>query len=89
METPKIVPIKSSNDSETVDDMSEGNSKKKNSGRRLQDGILSKDPGRKFNLDRRVKNSDRRVDTDHNYKGPARRLNIDRRLNLKDRRNKE
>lgn len=89
METPKIVPIKSSNDSETVDDMSVENSKKKNSGRRLQDGILSKDPGRKFNLDRRVKNSDRRVDTDHNYKGPARRLNIDRRLNLKDRRNKE
>jgi len=89
METPKIVPDKSSSDSETVDDMSLDNSKEKNTGRRLQDGILSKDPGRKFNLDRRIKNSDRRVDTDPGYKGPARRLNIDRRLNLKDRRDKE
>ena len=89
METPKIVPNKSSSDLETVDDMSLENSKKKNTGRRLQDGILSKDPGRKLNLDRRVINSDRRVDTEPNYKGPARRLNIDRRLNLKDRRDKE
>lgn len=89
METPKIVPNISSNDSETVDDMSMENNKKKNTGRRLQDGILSKDPGRKLNLDRRDKNSERRADSDPKYKGPARRLNLDRRQNLKDRRDKE
>ena len=89
MKTPKIVQNKSSNDSETVDDKSVENSKKENTGRRLQDSIISKDPGRKLNLDRRVKNRERRADSDPNYNGPARRLTIDRRLNLKDRRNKE
>jgi hypothetical protein len=89
MEKPEIVPNISSEDSETVDDMSLENSKKKNAGRRLQDGILSKDPGRKWNLDRRVKNSERRMNSDPDYNGPARRLNIDRRLNLKDRRYKK
>ena len=89
MKTPKILQNKSSNDSETVDDMSVENSKKENTGRRLQDNIISKDPGRKLNLDRRVKNSERRADSDPNYNGPARRLTIDRRLNLKDRRDKK
>ena len=89
MKTPKIAENKASNDSETVDDMSVENSKKENTGRRLQDSIISKDPGRKLNLDRRTKNSERRADSDPNYNGPARRLIIDRRLNLKDRRDKE
>ena len=89
MKTPKIVQNISSNDSETVDDMSVENSKNENTGRRLQDSIISKDPGRKLNLDRRVKNRERRADSDPNYNGPARRLTIDRRLNLKDRRDKE
>ena len=66
MKTPKILQNKSSNDSETVDDMSVENSKKENTGRRLQDNIISKDPGRKLNLDRRVKNSERRADSDPN-----------------------
>ena len=53
--------------------------------RRLQDGIKSKTPTRKMNLDRRVQ-SDRRSRHDTNYKGPSRRYTIDRRLNIKDRR---
>ena len=57
---------KSANDSEAADDVSVENSEKKNTGRRLQDGIISKDPYRKLNLDRRVVNSDRRVNTDSN-----------------------
>ncbi len=88
METSKNGPDKTANDSETADDASV-KSENKNAGRRLQDGIISKDPARKFNLDRRVKNSDRRVNTDPNYKGPSRRYTIDRRVNLKDRRAKE
>jgi hypothetical protein len=84
----KVDPNKSANDSEVADDTSVEDSEKKKTGRRLQDGIISKDPGRKFNLDRRVKNSDRRVNTDPNYKGPSRRFTIDRRLNRKDRREK-
>ncbi len=89
MKTPKIVRNKSSNDSETKDDLSVESSNQENTGRRLQDNIISKDPGRKLNLDRRVKNSERRADSDPNYNGPARRLTIDRRLTLKDRRDKE
>lgn len=54
--------------------------------RRLQDGITSKDPGRKLNLDRRTVNSERRAHDAPNYKGPARRYTIDRRLTTKDRR---
>lgn len=57
-------------------------------GRRLQDGITSKTPTRKMNLDRRVQ-SDRRARYDTNYKGPSRRFTIDRRLNIKDRRKKD
>jgi len=79
---------KSANDSEAADDVSVENSEKENPGRRLQDGIISKDPNRKLNLDRRVKNSDRRVNTEPDYKCPSRRYNIDRRKNLKDRRDK-
>lgn len=78
-----------SNDTETADDSEEGVSEKKVTGRRLQDSLISKDPGRKFNLDRRTKGSDRRVNTDPSYTGPARRNTIDRRCNLKDRREKE
>ena len=88
MKTHKIEPNKASNESESVDDASVENSEKKNTGRRLQDGIISKDPNRKMNLDRRVVNSDRRISEDSNYNGPARRNTIDRRLNLKDRRDK-
>ena len=79
---------KSVNNSEATDNASVENNEKKTTGRRLQDGIISKDPNRKYNLDRRVKDSDRRVNKDPGYKGPSRRYNIDRRLNLKDRRNK-
>ena len=88
MVTSKTESNKSANDSEVADDVSVENSEKKNTGRRLQDGIISKGPNRKLNLDRRVVNSDRRVNTDSNYNGQARRYNIDRRLNLKDRRDK-
>lgn len=59
-----------------------GNSQK----RRIQDGITSKDPHTRLNLDRRVPNSDRRKEDDPNYKGPARRMTIDRRVNTSDRR---
>lgn len=76
----------SASNSKTADDTGVENSEKKDTGRRIQDAILSKDPSRKLNLDRRSKNSDRRVDSDPNYNGPARRNTIDRRLNLKDRR---
>ena len=88
MVTSKTDSNKSANDSEVADDVSVENSEKKNTGRRLQDGIISKGTNRKLNLDRRVVNSDRRVNTDSNYNGQARRYNIDRRLNLKDRRDK-
>ena len=89
MATSKTESNKPANDSEVADDVSVENSEKKNTGRRLQDDIISKDPHRKLNLDRRVKNSDRRVNTEPNYKCPSRRYNIDRRLNLKDRRDKD
>lgn len=56
--------------------------------RRLQDGITSKTPTRKMNLDRRVQ-SDRRSRHDTNYKGYSRRFTIDRRLNIKERRKKD
>jgi hypothetical protein len=82
-------PNKSSKDSKIADDTSEENSKKKDTGRRLQDALISKDPNRKFNVDRRTKGSERRVNTERSYKGPARRNTIDRRLNLKDRREKD
>ena len=88
MKTHKKEPNKASNDSESVDETSLENSEKKNTGRRLQDGIVSRDPNRKLNLDRRVVNSDRRIADDSNYNGPARRNTIDRRLNPKDRRDK-
>ena len=88
MKTHKKEPNTASNDSELVDETSLENNEKKNTRRRLQDGIVSKDPNRKLNLDRRVVNSDRRIAEDSNYNGPARRNTIDRRLNLKDRRDK-
>ncbi len=89
MVTSKIEFNKSANDSEAADDVSVENSEKKNPRRRLQDGIVSKDPDRILNLDRRIKNSDRRVNTEPDYKCPSRRYNIDRRKNLKDRRDKD
>ncbi|MGD2052696.1 MAG: hypothetical protein PVG45_01190 [Gammaproteobacteria bacterium] len=88
MGTSKTEANKSANDSNGTDDTSVENSEKKNAGRRLQDGIISKDPNRKYNLDRRAENSDRRVNADPNYKGPSRRYTVDRRLNTKDRRDK-
>jgi hypothetical protein len=54
--------------------------------RRIQDGITSKTPTRKMNLDRRYKNSERRCVKDTGYKGWARRFTIDRRKTAKDRR---
>jgi hypothetical protein len=89
MKTPETEPGNTPGDSETADDTSVIKNEKKNAGRRIQDAIISKDPGRKLNLDRRTQNSDRRVDTDPHYNGPARRNIIDRRLNLKDRRKKD
>ncbi len=89
MKTPKIEPNKSSNDSKIADDTSKENSEKKDTGRRLQDALISKDPNRKFNVDRRTKGSERRVNTDPSYQGPVRRYTIDRRLKLKDRREKD
>jgi hypothetical protein len=86
MDTLKKESDKAVSESGTADDASVENSDKKNSGRRLQDSLESKDPSRKFNVDRRSKGSDRRQDTDPNYNGPARRLTIDRRINTKDRR---
>jgi len=80
---------KSENESKAADDSDGENGEKKLTGRRLQDSIVSKDPFRKFNLDRRTARSDRRGDRDPNYNGPSRRYTIDRRLNLKDRRKKE
>jgi len=53
--------------------------------RRLQDGIRSKTPTRKMNLDRRCQ-SDRRGKYDTDYSGPSRRYTLDRRANKKDRR---
>jgi len=86
---PKTEPNKSSNDSEIADDTSVDHSEKKGAGRRLQDGLVSKDPNRKFNVDRRTKGSDRRGNSDPSYNGPARRNTIDRRIKLKDRREKD
>ena len=74
---------------ETADADTESNSAQDNPGRRLQDSLISKDPSRKFNLDRRTEGSDRRVNSDPNYNGPARRNIIDRRRNLKDRRKED
>jgi hypothetical protein len=92
METPKKetdkTDSKSARELDTSDDTSVESSEKKNTGRRLQDAIISKDPTRKMNLDRRTARSDRRADTDPKYKGPARRFTIDRRLTSKDRRDK-
>ena len=89
MKASKNGPDKAANDPEVAADAGADKNKNKNHGRRLQDGIVSKDPARKFNLDRRIKDSDRRVNTDPNYKGPSRRYTIDRRVNLKDRRTKD
>lgn len=52
--------------------------------RRLQDGITSKTPTRKMDLDRR--NGERRSMHETDYKGPSRRYTIDRRVGVKDRR---
>lgn len=57
--------------------------------RRLQDGITSKNPTRKLNLDRRLKGNERRTNYDDNFTGQPRRFTIDRRLNNKDRRKDE
>ncbi len=55
--------------------------------RRLQDGIISKNPGHKMNLDRRFKSNERRdLNYANNYDGPVRRYVIDRRLKIVDRR---
>ena len=89
MEKTKIENEESANDSKAADDVGSENSQKKATGRRLKDSIVSKDPLRKLNLDRRAENSDRRIANNPNYNGPARRNTIDRRLNLKDRREKD
>jgi len=55
--------------------------------RRLQDGIISKNPMHKMNLDRRFKAKERRdLNYSDNYNGPSRRFIIDRRLTIHDRR---
>lgn len=88
MKTPEKEPGKPAAGQENTNDISTEKNQKENANRRIQDSIISKDPRRKLNLDRRSPNSDRRVDTDPHYNGPARRNTIDRRLNLKDRRKK-
>jgi hypothetical protein len=84
----KIESHETIDDSEKADDTNVDHSENKGAGRRLLDGLISKDPGRKFNVDRRTKGSDRRSNSDPGYNGPARRNTIDRRINLKDRREK-
>ena len=86
--TPKKETHKLVINSELLDVSSEDNDQKKDADRRLLDSLISKDPSRKFNVDRRTKGSERRDNADPNYKGIARRYTIDRRLNLKDRREK-
>jgi len=55
--------------------------------RRLQDGIVSKNPSHMMNLDRRFKAKERRdLNYNDSYVGPARRFIIDRRLKISDRR---
>jgi len=55
--------------------------------RRLQDGIVSKNPTHIMNLDRRFKARERRdLNYSDNYNGPARRFIVDRRLKINDRR---
>ena len=95
METPKTERNKFANDSEITDNSTVKSNKKKGTGRRLLDAILSKNSNRKLNHDRRIghsnrrSGSDRRINTNHGYEGPTSRFTIDRRLNLKDRRNKD
>jgi len=89
MKTPEKEPGKPAADRKKTNDISVEKNQKENANRRIQDAIISKDPRRKLNLDRRSANSDRRVDTDPHYNGPARRNTIDRRLNIKDRRKKD
>lgn len=88
MDTPKVGSNKQAIDSVKAGDNSEEKNEEVKTGRRLQDGIVSKNPNRKLNLDRRLGNNERRFDSEPNYKGPSRRYTIDRRLNTKDRRGK-
>lgn len=73
---------KSSNDQASE----ENNAMESEPHRRIQDGIKSKDPTGKMNLDRRYENSERRCIKDSDHKGPPRRFTIDRRLVTRDRR---
>jgi hypothetical protein len=86
METPKIESNKSANDSEIADATSIESTGKKDTGRKLQDNIISRNSNRRLIQDRRAARSDRRTHTDPNYKGPTSRYTIDRRRNRKDRR---
>lgn len=55
--------------------------------RRIQDGIISKNPAHKMNLDRRFKSNERRdLNYSYVYNGPSRRYTIDRSLKIADRR---
>jgi len=89
MVTSKTESHETTDDSDIADNANVDHSEEKGAGRRLMDNLISKDPGRKFNVDRRTRGSDRRRDSDPNYNGPARRHTIDRRINLKDRREKD
>ena len=57
--------------------------------RRIQDGITSKDPTGKMDLDRRYKDSDRRCMHPTVYNGKAQRFTVDRRQATRDRRKKD
>ena len=57
--------------------------------RRIQDGITSKDPTGKMDLDRRYKDSDRRCMHPSVHKGRAQRFTVDRRQATRDRRKKD
>jgi hypothetical protein len=75
----------SDSDEVSADDV--GNDSKH--GRRIQDGITSKDPTGKMDLDRRYKDSDRRCMYPSVYKGRAQRFTVDRRQATRDRRKKD
>lgn len=79
-ESAKIITIgQVAEDTDTVNDQPR---------RRIQDGITSKNPTRKMNLDRRC-DSERRSIQDSDYDGLPRRYTIERRIITKDRRIKE
>ena len=75
-----------SDSDEMSKDSADGDSKHD---RRIQDGITSKNPTGKMDLDRRYKDSDRRCLYPSVFKGRAQRFTVDRRQATTDRRKKD